>query len=75
MQSHFHSATDTALSTPGTQQQSLVKAQRVLDQHIKLLSQYNALKDAGMTMIGAIAEREGKRVVDVMSERGVDVDD
>lgn len=47
----------------------------MLDRHIKLLGQYNELKDAGMMMIGLIAEREGRVVKEVMEERGVTEDD
>ena len=47
----------------------------MLDGHIKLLSKYNELKDAGMMMLRSIAEREGRVVRDVMVERGVGEDD
>ena len=47
----------------------------MLDGQIKALGQYNELKDAGMMMMGLIAEREGRVVKEVMGERGVGEDD
>ena len=40
-----------------------------------MLGQYNELKDAGMMMMGLIAEREGRVVREVMEERGVTDED
>jgi hypothetical protein len=54
---------------------SLVAAEATLNNHIALLKQYNALKDAGMTLIEVIAEREGKRVVEVKGDFGVGEED
>ena len=74
-----HATTFTAISTTPdltpAQRAVLTEAQAVLDGHIKLLGQYNELKDAGMMMLGLIAEREGRVVREVMEERGVGEDD
>lgn len=74
-----NATTFTAISTTPDltpdQQAALARAQGVLDGHIKLLGQYNELKDAGMMMMGLIAEREARVVRDVMEERGVGEED
>ena len=74
-----HATSFAAISTtpglPPTQRTTLANAQPVLDRHIKLLGQYNELKDAGMMMMGLIAEREGRVMRDVMEERGIGEDD
>jgi hypothetical protein len=63
-------------STSGiTATTSLAAAEATLNHHIALLKKYNALKDAGMTLIEVIAEREGKRVVEVKEDFGVGEDD
>ena len=56
-------------------QAALDHAQRTLDDHIKLLSKYNAVKDVGMTMLGILAEQQGRPVREVMEEKGVGDDD
>ena len=43
-----------------------------MQRHIKLLQDYNAVKDVAMGMMGLIAERKGLRVGDVMEELGVE---
>jgi len=46
-------------------------AEAILARHIRLLHQYNAIKDIGLGLMGLIADKEGKRLKDVMEERGV----
>lgn len=50
----------------------LEQAQIIVTEHIKLLHQYNEIKDVGLGLMGLIAEKEGKRLGEVMEERGVD---
>lgn len=47
------------------------RAQVIVRTHIKQLTRYNELKDLSMVLLGMIAEAEGKRVQEVMEERGV----
>lgn len=47
-------------------------AKLVVEQHIKLLTKYNETKDVAMSLLGMIAEREGRRLVDVMERRRVE---
>jgi hypothetical protein len=46
-------------------------AQEIVQRHIKLLHQYNELKDIAMGLFGMIAERRGVRVKDIYEEFGV----
>ena len=65
----------TQARLPPEQQQVLNEAQKILDQHIKQLGQYNQLKDIAMGMLGIIAEKQGKPLREVMEARGVEDDD
>jgi hypothetical protein len=56
-------------------QQLLNDAQGIFDRHIVLLKKYNEIKDVAMGMLSLIAEREGKRLAEVMQERGLGGDD
>jgi hypothetical protein len=42
----------------------------MLDTHIALLKRYNDVKDTGMRVVGILAEREGRRVGDVLERFG-----
>jgi hypothetical protein len=50
---------------------ALAHANALVDEHITLLKQYNRIKDIALGMLGIIAEKEGKRLAEVMEERGV----
>lgn len=56
--------------SPRTQQQSLLHAQRILDEHVKQLQRYNETKDVAMSLIGIIAEGKGESVRGLLRERG-----
>ena len=56
--------------SPRTQQQSLLHAQRILDDHVKQLQRYNEMKDVAMSLIGIIAEGKGESVRNLLRERG-----
>ncbi|KAL4865463.1 hypothetical protein BDV12DRAFT_174569 [Aspergillus spectabilis] len=43
--------------------------------HIRLLHEYNEIKDVGQGLMGLIADARGVRQVDVQKEFGVDVKD
>ena len=46
-------------------------AQSIINKHISLLKRYNEIKDIALGMLSLIAEKEGKRLAEVMEERGV----
>lgn len=50
-------------------------ANKMVKQHIKLLHEYNELKDVGQGLMGLIADQRGVRIVEVQEEFGVDAKD
>ena len=50
-------------------------AKTLVNKHIKLLHQYNEIKDVGQGLMGLIAEQRGVRVVEIQEEFGVGVKD
>lgn len=50
-------------------------ANKIVKQHIKLLHEYNELKDAGQGLMGLIADQRGVRIVEVQDEFGIDAND
>lgn len=50
-------------------------ANKIVKQHIKLLHEYNELKDVGQGLMGLIADQRGVRIVEVQEEFGVDAKD
>ena len=50
---------------------ALEHAQVIANRNISLLKRYNEIKDIAMGMLSLIAEKEGKRLAEVMEERGV----
>ena len=47
-------------------------ARATVKRHIGLLQAYNDIRDAGMALLGLIAEQRGVRVADVYAEFGVE---
>lgn len=64
-----------AINLDAAQMQTLSQAQHILDDHVKMLSKYNAVKDVGMTMLGILAEQRGVTMRAIMEDRGIDKDD
>ena len=50
-------------------------ANRMVKEHIKLLHEYNELKDIGQGLMGLIADQRGVRIVEVQDEFGIDAND
>ena len=50
---------------------ALAHARAIINKHISLLKRYNEIKDIATGMMGLIAEKEGRRLAEVMEERGV----
>jgi hypothetical protein len=47
------------------------EANKIIKEHIRMLHEYNEIKDVAQGLIGMIADQRGKRVVDVEGEFGV----
>ena len=50
-------------------------ANKIVKEHIKLLHEYNELKDVGQGLMGLIADQRGVRIVEVQDEFGIDAND
>jgi hypothetical protein len=50
-------------------------ANKIVKEHIKLLHEYNELKDVGQGMMGLIADQRGSRIAEVQEEFGIDAKD
>ncbi|EXJ91026.1 hypothetical protein A1O1_04133, partial [Capronia coronata CBS 617.96] len=55
--------------------EALNHANAIFSRHISLLKEYNKIKDIAMGMLSLIAEKEGRRLVKVMEERGLNEND
>jgi hypothetical protein len=65
---------DTANDEP-TEAEIMAVANKMVKDHIKLLHEYNELKDVGQGLMGLIADQRGVRIVEVNEEFGIDVND
>lgn len=50
-------------------------ADKLVKDHIKLLHEYNELKDVGQGLMGLIADQRGVRIVEIQDEFGMDAKD
>ncbi|KAL6702699.1 hypothetical protein ACN47E_001023 [Coniothyrium glycines] len=53
----------------------MTASNKLVTEHIKLLHQYNELKDVGQGLIGLIADQRGVRIAEVQTEFGIDARD
>lgn len=53
-------------------EQALKASNEALQNHIRLLTRYNEIKDVGTGLIGMIAEARQQRIVDVMRDFDMD---
>lgn len=53
----------------------MAAANKIVKDHIKLLHEYNELKDVGQGLMGLIADQRGVRIVEVQDEFGIDAKD
>jgi hypothetical protein len=58
-----------------TEGEILTAAHQINKKHIKLLHEYNEIKDVGQGLMGLIADQRGVRIVDVQDDFGVDAKD
>ncbi|KIW76287.1 hypothetical protein Z517_11033 [Fonsecaea pedrosoi CBS 271.37] len=71
-QQQHDSTTIPASMSVEDEKAALAHAHSIINKHISLLKTYNGIKDVAMEMLGLIAEKEGRRLKDVMDERGID---
>jgi hypothetical protein len=74
---------ETATSSAGmsgdedepTEADVMAAANKIVKDHIKLLHEYNELKDVGQGLMGLIADQRGVRIVEVQEEFGIEAND
>jgi hypothetical protein len=76
-----HARSDTNISDnendneEPTEADIMVAANKIVKDHIKLLHEYNELKDVGQGLMGLIADQRGVRIVEVQEEFGIEAGD
>lgn len=72
-----NAASDTEMADDDepTEKDIMAAANKMVKEHIKLLHEYNELKDVGQGLMGLIADQRGVRIVEVQEEFGVDGND
>ncbi|KAG9196065.1 hypothetical protein G6011_01186 [Alternaria panax] len=73
-----HALSDAELGDTGdvpTETDIMAAANKIVKEHIKLLHEYNELKDMGQGLMGLIADQRGVRIVEVQEEFGIDTTD
>jgi hypothetical protein len=58
-----------------TDAEVMTAADKIVKTHIKLLHEYNEIKDVGQGLMGLIADSRGVRIVEVQDEFGIDAKD
>ncbi|KAF2823798.1 Swi5-domain-containing protein [Ophiobolus disseminans] len=58
-----------------TEADIMAAANKIVKDHIKLLHEYNELKDVGQGLMGLIADQRGVRIIEVQEEFGIDAKD
>ncbi|KAF1839019.1 Swi5-domain-containing protein [Decorospora gaudefroyi] len=58
-----------------TETDIIAAANKIVKEHIKLLHEYNELKDVGQGLMGLLADQRGVRIVEVQEEFGIDAND
>jgi hypothetical protein len=53
----------------------MAAANKIVKEHIKLLHEYNELKDVGQGLMGLIADQRGVRIIEIQDEFGIDAND
>ncbi|KAH4949554.1 hypothetical protein HBI26_133010 [Parastagonospora nodorum] len=53
----------------------MAAANKIVKDHIKLLHEYNELKDVGQGLMGLIADQRGVRIIEVQEEFGIEAQD
>jgi hypothetical protein len=55
-----------------TESEVMAVAHQINKKHIKLLHEYNEIKDVGQGLMGIIADQRGVRIVEVQDDFGID---
>jgi hypothetical protein len=58
-----------------TEADIMTAANKIVKDHIKLLHEYNELKDVGQGLMGLIADQRGVRIIEVQEEFGIEAGD
>jgi hypothetical protein len=58
-----------------TNEEVMAAANKLVKHHIKLLHEYNEIKDTGQGLMGLIADQRGVRIVEVQDEFGIESQD
>jgi hypothetical protein len=58
-----------------TEANIMAAANKIVKDHIKLLHEYNELKDVGQGLMGLIADQRGVRIIEVQEEFGIEAQD
>jgi hypothetical protein len=58
-----------------TEADIMAAANKIVREHIKLLHEYNELKDVGQGLMGLIADQRGVRIIEVQEEFGIEAQD
>lgn len=64
-------AASQSASAEMTDSEIMAAANRIVKKHIKLLHEYNEIKDVGQGLMGLIAEQRGARIVEIQDEFGI----
>lgn len=67
-----HGASGEHIPTEAQTAAAVAAAQATVSRHIKLLNDYNAIRDIGRELMAVVAEQRGVRLVDVMNEFGIE---
>lgn len=70
-----HVSAEEPSESSGTDEETLSQAEATLRSHVKMLQQYNEIRDIALSLMQITAEREGKTFAQVMEEKGLDKDD
>ncbi|KAJ4354089.1 uncharacterized protein N0V89_005822 [Didymosphaeria variabile] len=70
----LHTSSQSSNSEP-TDSDVMAAAHKINKKHIKLLHEYNEMKDVGQGLMGLIADQRGVRIVEVQDDFGVDAKD
>ena len=71
---HDNELSDSAADDP-SENDIMTAANTIVKSHIKLLHEYNELKDIGQGLMGLIADQRGVRIVEVQDAFGIDPKD
>lgn len=75
MEENATSDADCGSDDEPTDSDIMKAAHKIVKDHIKLLHEYNELKDVGQGLMGLIADQRGVRIVEVQEEFGIEAND